>query len=152
MLTTRPAKPNDFPRIKRIDLSTYPYPWGEDDWLYKMNFVSVATSWGAVVGFIVWRVDQTNLSTRIHRLGVLKDHRRKGAGSALIGDCIRTCSTKKIDILVPEYQVCPGGEEDASLFLKSLGFVAKTPFQKGAFFEYGRKYDGVLFELKLRNA
>jgi len=117
----------DMPYLLDIDLKSFDEEFGPEMWemLGDIGTIRVAASANEPVGFAIYQHDAESLF--INRLAVKKDRRRQGVGSSLINDCMTFAKDNKIPLIetrVPECWCCPGQPQDATMFLKAVGFKA----------------------------
>lgn len=149
----RGAQANDANAILDIDIKCFEDAWTPEEWTKigqkSHHAISVATLFGAPIGFGVWRHDSGLKGIEIIKIAVKDPHRRKGISLQLISAALDYARTREADhlfIVVPEGTVYPG-PRNVSDWLNAVKFEVsrKTPILKKHFTAYGESEDGVMF-------
>jgi GNAT superfamily N-acetyltransferase len=99
------------------------------------------------LGYAVWQRFEGDFL--LLRLGVVKQHRRRGIGQLLFDTVLKDARKRnipKIKVTIPEIYCLPGDPDDVSAFLSSMGFRATGEILTNWKFMFGKTYDGILWE------
>ena len=159
LIHVRGCRLSDANELVDIDIKCFEDAWPVDEWNrigHNAEYaISVATMYGTVIGFGVFRYDEDANDVVIEKLAVKPHYRRKGASLHLLDggvDYAKTKAAKSLTIIVPESQIYPVGNEPSNMggWLTGCGFKATKPFLKRHFEAYGHYEDGVKFYAPLR--
>ena len=156
LIHVRGCRLSDANEMVDIDIKCFEDAWPVDEWNrigHNAEYaISVATMFGTVVGFGVFRYDEESNDVVIEKLAVKPSYRRKGASLHLLAggvDYGKTKAAKALTIIVPESTIYPGPASIGG-WLTAVGFKATKPFLKRRFEAYGHYEDGVKFFAPLR--
>jgi ribosomal protein S18 acetylase RimI-like enzyme len=159
LIHVRGARLSDANDLVDIDIKCFDDAWPVDEWNkigHNAEYaISVATMFGTVIGFGVFKHDEDANDVVIEKLAIKPHYRRKGASQhLLLGgiDYAKTKTAKALTIIVPESTIYPVGNEPSNMggWLQAVGFKATKPFLRRRFESYGHYEDGVKFIAPLR--
>lgn len=142
-----------------IDIKCFEDAWPVDEWNrigHNADYaISVATMFGNVVGFGVFRYDGETNDVIIEKLAVKPHYRRKSASLHILAggvDYAKIKAAKSLTIIVPESSIYPVDNQPSNMagWLTGVGFKATKPFIRRHFTAYGHSEDGVRFYAPLR--
>lgn len=149
-LNIRGARLDDANSIIDIDIKCFETAWSPEEWSAigqkPGHAISVATNYGNVVGFAVFRHDSANTAIEVVKIAVKEKYRRQLISVQLLlagAEYAHARFSQYLYIVVPESTIYPG-EKNVSNWLKAVGFEAKN-FIKKHFNAYGDTEDGVRF-------
>jgi ribosomal protein S18 acetylase RimI-like enzyme len=147
---------SDANELVDIDIKCFEDAWPVDEWNRighnAAYAISVATMFGTVAGFGVFRYDEDTNDVVIEKLAVKPAYRRKSASQHLLNggiDYAKTKAAKALIIIVPESTIYPDTGINGK-WLEAVGFKAIKPFLRRHFEAYGHYEDGVKFTAPLR--
>lgn len=159
MIHVRGCRLSDANELIDIDIKSFEDAWPADEWNrvgHNAEYaISVATLFGAVIGFGVFRYDEDTNDVMVVKLAVKPTYRRKGASLHILAggiDYAKTKAAKNLTIIVPESTIYPDGNVPSMIggWLQAVGFKAMRPFLRRHFEAYGQVEDGVKFYAPLR--
>jgi GNAT superfamily N-acetyltransferase len=164
-VSVRWACGRDVNYLKDIDLKSYQYPWGIEEWRKLQSDgdrrACVAVHGAEPIGFVVLLDkpekrhhpfhDETTLE--ILKLGVKPASRGQGAGTQLlrfVEEAALDGGFDKVALVVPEIKCVPRHPDDVSQWLLKRGYRAEIPILKDYFKMYGQLVDGFRFTRHLK--
>jgi ribosomal protein S18 acetylase RimI-like enzyme len=156
----RGCRLSDANELVDIDIKCFDDAWPVEVW-NKVGHdaeyaISVATMFGNLIGFGVFRYDEDTHDVSIIKLAVKPYYRRKGASLHLLAGAIdyaKQKHAKALTIIVPESAIYPVGDQPSMIggWVQAVGFKATKPFLRRHFESYGHYEDGVKFTASLRH-
>lgn len=151
-ISVRWACGRDVNYLKDIDLKSYQYPWGIEEWRQLQSNEGmrafVATQLVEPVGFAILLDKPEKQELEILKLGVKSGSREQGAGTQLLcfaEEAALDDGLRKMSLVVPEIKCLPGHPDDVSQWLLRHGYRAEVPILKEHFRMYGQWVDGFRF-------
>ena len=125
--TVAPARIEDVPTLKAIELECRLSPWSQTAYEAELKrpdaIILTAIADGTIVGFIAGRRPLIrDADAEINNIGVLRDFRGKGIGSRLIQEFKKICIARKASMIWLE--VRPSNHAAIALY-RSHGFVPR---------------------------
>jgi ribosomal-protein-alanine N-acetyltransferase len=115
----------DMPEVLDIELSSFEFPWTEDDFircLRQRNCIGmVAEHDERVIGFMIYELHKNQL--HILNFAVLPEFRRRGAGRQMVAKLIGKLSNQRRNKILLEVRET---NLEAQLFFRDMGFRAVT--------------------------
>lgn len=155
-----PAVSGDRQELIRLDIKCYDYPLSFDDWgevlTSDKNKIGDYVGYRAetfkrnntILGYVVYAEQATDDGDmECLRLGVLPSVRRQGVGKMLVDHLRSKAHTKgmnEVQFMISEYYLDPDEARGVDDFISTTGLVLHDQI-KGAYFHYGREYDGIIF-------
>jgi len=149
-IVVRPGGDREVNLVKDLDLKSYHYPWGTEEW--KKTVGKDPAKWCIAFlkskpsGFAIWR--DTESEVDLLRIGVRPDSRKCGVGTELLWHVVkyaRMHGMSRVVLTVPEINCFPGHPDDVSEWLLHRGFRATPPIVKEHTYMYGQWVDGFRF-------
>lgn len=155
-MTAIPLDKQDINVIQWLDFQTHDYAYTPAEYsqlVKKGTALSVIASVEQKkVGFAIWERGARDKPGYLLRLGVMPNYRLKGIGRKILGwvcDDLRKSRKSSLKTVLSQ-NICLGPNDplDVSGFMVKSGFIC-TGTVPDAFFEYGKKVEGLTFERKL---
>ncbi len=124
-VNVRWATRRHLPDLLNIEKESCHFPWREEDFLRCMRqrdcFGKIAEADKKTVGFMVYKMRRPQAQVCLLRFAVSSAHRRRGIGSQMMRELIRSLSPERYHRLVLKVSET---NLPAQLFLRALGFQA----------------------------
>jgi GNAT superfamily N-acetyltransferase len=149
-IVVRPGGDREVNVVKDLDLKSYHYPWGVEEW--QATAGDDPAKWclaflkNKPTGFAIWR--DTDDEVDLLRIGVRPDSRRRGVGTELLSHVVKYAEMhgmSRVALTVPEINCFPGHPDDVSEWLLHRKFRAAPPIVKAHAYRYGQWVDGFRF-------
>jgi GNAT superfamily N-acetyltransferase len=141
-----------------IDIKCFDTAWQPEKWSlirYSKEYdITVATFYGAAVGFVVYHRCSDSNEVQIDKIAVKRAFRRKGVSRLLLEavvDYAHQTNASALMLVVPESTIYPDHPENTSLWATAVGFKATRPILKDYFAAYGETDNGVKFKTPIQN-
>ena len=151
----RPGGDREVNVVKDLDLKSYHYPWGAEEW--QATAGKDPAKWclaflkSKPIGFAIWRNADDEVD--LLRIGVRIDSRGCGVGTELLLHVVKYAGMhgmSRVALTIPEINCFPGHPDDVSEWLLRRKFCATPPIVKSHVYRYGQWVDGFRFVRMLK--